>query len=74
MKKNIQPTLKDEVLDQNCQNLKNVTQGKQLYLIPNLSLKDLSNAAGIPVNEIQQVLSERLQLTFFEFISEYKVI
>ena len=73
MRQEIKPILEDEVLDQHCQNLRVVMETKQLFLRPNLSLMDLSNEAGIQVDEVKKVLSERLQLTFFEFISEYKI-
>ena len=73
MRQEIKPILKGEVLDQHCQNLRVVMETKQLFLRPNLSLRDLSNEAGIQVDEVKKVLSERLQLSFFEFISEYKV-
>ena len=70
MRQEIKPILEDEVLDQHCQNLRVVMETKQLFLRPNLSLMDLSNEAGIQVDEVKKVLSERLQLSFFGFISE----
>ena len=73
IRKEIKTTLTDEVLNQHCQNLRIAMETKQLFLRPNLSLRDLSNEAGIQVDEVKKVLSERLQLTFFEFISEYKI-
>ena len=73
MRQEIKPILKDEVLDQHCQNLRVVMETKQLFLRPNLSLRDLSNETGIQVDEVKKVLSERLQLSFFGFISEYKI-
>ena len=73
MRKEIKPILTDEVLDQHCQNLKAVMKKKQLFLRSNLSLRDLANETSIQVNEVKQTLSKRLDLTFFEFISEYKI-
>jgi AraC-like DNA-binding protein len=73
LRKKIKHAQKDNVLDQYSQDLKIVTKTKQLFLRPNLSLRELSNAVGIPVDAVKQVLREKLQLTFFEFISEYKV-
>ena len=73
MRQEIKPILEDEVLDQHCQNLRVAMETKQLFLRPNLSLRDLSNEAGIQVDEVKKVLSERLQLSFFEFICEYKI-
>ena len=72
-KKEIITNLTDEVLNQYCQNIRIVMKTKKLFLRPNLSLRDLSNEAGIPIDDIAKVLSTKLQLTFFEFISEYKI-
>ena len=72
-RKKIKPALKDDVLGQHCQNLKIVTEEKQLFRRPNLSLRDLSNEVGISVDEVTKILSERMQVTFFEFITGYKV-
>ena len=73
LRKKIKLALKDDVLDQHCQNLKIVTEEKQLFRRPNFSLRDLSNEVGISVNEVKKILSERMQITFFEFITGYKV-
>ena len=73
IRKKIKPALKDDVLGQHCQNLKIVTEEKQLFRRPNLSLRDLSNEVGISVDEVTKILSERMQVTFFEFITGYKV-
>ena len=73
LRKKIKHALKDNVLDQYSRDLIIVTKTKQLFLRPKLSLRELSNEVGIPVDEVKQVLREKLQLTFFEFISSYKV-
>ena len=73
LRKKIKHALKDNVLDQYSQDLKIVTKTKQLFLKPNLSLTDLSNEVGISVDEVKKILSEKLQVTFFEFISKHKV-
>jgi len=73
IRKKIETALIDDALDQRCQELKNITNTKELFLKPNLSLNDLSNEVGISVDEVKKILSEKLQVTFFEFISKYKV-
>ena len=73
MRKEIKITLTEKVLNQHFQNLKIAMETKQLFLRPNLSLIDLSKETRIPVDEVEKVLRNKLQLTFFEFISEYKV-
>ena len=39
-----------------------------------MCLNDLSIEAGIPIEYVNQVLSEKLNSTFFEFISKYKIV
>ena len=65
--------LSNEVLDKYHQELKYAIKSKSLYLRPNLCLDDLSDETGISIENVKQVLSEKLNLSFFEFISEYKV-
>ena len=65
--------LSNEVLDEFHQKLESVIKSKSLYLRPNLCLDDLSDETGISVEYVKQVLSEKMNLSFFEFISEYKV-
>ena len=65
--------LSNEVLDKYHQELETVIKSKLLYLRPNLCLNDLSEETGISIEYVIQVLSEKLNLSFFEFISEYKV-
>ena len=66
--------LSNEVLDQYHQELESVIQTKSLYLRPKLCLDDLSIETGIPAEHVKQVLNEKLHLTFFEFISKYKIV
>ena len=63
----------NEELDQYYQKLDSIIKSKSLYLRPKLCLDDLSIETGIPVKYVKQVLSEKLNLTFFEFISKYKI-
>ena len=65
--------LSNEILDKYHQELDSVIKSKSLYLRPKLCLDDLSDETGISIEFVKQVLSEKLNLSFFEFISEYKV-
>ena len=65
--------LSNEILDQYHQEIEFVLITKSLYLKPNLCLDDLSIETGIPTEYVKQVLSEKLNSTFFEFISKYKI-
>ena len=65
--------LSNEILDQYHQEIEFVIITKSLYLKPNLCLDDLSIETGIPIEYVKQILSEKLNSTFFEFISKYKI-
>ena len=65
--------LSNEVLDQYHQKLESIIKSKSLYLRPKLCLDDLSIETGIPIKYVEQVLSKKLNSTFFEFISKYKI-
>ena len=65
--------LSDEILNQYHQKLESVIKSKLLYLRPKLCLDDLSIETGIPLEYVKQVLSEKLNSTFFEFIAKYKI-
>tara|TARA_B110000196_G_C20967739_1_gene577124 strand:+ start:307 stop:729 length:423 start_codon:yes stop_codon:yes gene_type:complete len=66
--------LSNEALDQYHQKLDSIIKTKSLYLRSNLCLNDLSIETGIPIEYVNQVLSEKLNSTFFEFISKYKIV
>ena len=66
-------TLSNKVLNQYHKELDSIMRTKSLYLRPNLCLNDLSNETGIPVDFINQVFSDKLNLSFFEYVSKYKI-
>ena len=65
--------LSNEALDQYHQKLDSIMKTKSLYLRPNLCLDDLSNETGIPIEYVKQIFSEKLNLSFFEYVSKYKI-
>ena len=65
--------LSAETLNQYCNKLRFIMETNQLYLRPRLSLDDLSLETGIPIDYVRKVLDKKLKMTFFEFISEYKI-
>ena len=65
--------LSNKMLNQYHKELELAMKTKSLYLRPNLCLNDLSNETGIPVEYVKQVFSEKLNLSFFEYISKYKI-
>ncbi|WP_298902830.1 helix-turn-helix domain-containing protein [uncultured Psychroserpens sp.] len=60
-----QNTIKDQLI--------NAVQIEKLHLKHNLKIKDLSVAINIPSHHISQVLSERMEMSFYEFINMYRV-
>ena len=65
--------LSNKMLNQYHKELELAMKTKSLYLKPNLCLDDLSNETGIHVEYIKHVFSEKLNLSFFEYISKYKI-
>ena len=65
--------LSNKMLNQYHKELELAMKTKSLYLRPNLCLNDLSNETGIPVEYVKQVFSEKLNLSFFEYVSKYKI-
>ena len=65
--------LSNKMLNQYDKELELAMRTKSLYLRPNLCLNDLSNETGIPVEYVKQVFSEKLNLSFFEYVSKYKI-
>ena len=65
--------LSNKMLNQYHKELELAMKTKSLYLRPNLCLDDLSIETGIPVEYVKQVFSEKLNLSFFEYISKYKI-
>ena len=65
--------LSDDILEKYQQELETVIITKSLYLRPGLCLDDLSIETGIPIKYVKQVLSDKLNVTFFEFISGFKI-
>ena len=65
--------LSNKMLNQYHQELDLAMKTKSLYLRPNLCLDDLFSETGIPVEYVKQVFSEKLNLSFFEYVSKYKI-
>ena len=63
----------NKMLNQYHQELGLAMKTKSLYLRSNLCLDDLSNETGIPVEHVKQVFSKKLNLSFFEYVSKYKI-
>ena len=65
--------LSNKVLNQYHKKIDSIMKTKSLYLRPRLCLEDLSIETGIPADYIKQVFSGKLNVTFFEYVSKYKI-
>ena len=48
-------------------------EDEKIYLKQNLKIKDLSIAINVPSHHISQVLSERMQMSFYDFINTHRI-
>jgi AraC-like DNA-binding protein len=55
------------------QKLKNYMKTQQLYLIPSLTIDDLSKKLSIPSWYLSQVINDSFNQNFFNFINKYRV-
>ena len=53
--------------------LENVMQTQKLYLLPTLSLKELSEASSIAQHHITQTLNEYASVNFYDYTNAYRV-
>lgn len=51
----------------------NSLETEQLYLIPELTLKDLSEAVGHPSRRVSQVINDCMDKSFFELVNGYRI-
>ena len=54
-------------------NLLDLMRSEKPYLDPELKLVSLSVRLNIPSNHLSQVINEQLNLSFFDFINQYRV-
>ena len=51
-----------------------ILKKEKLYLQPRLKIRDLATALNIPSHHISQVLNERMQVSFYDFINKYRIV
>jgi AraC-like DNA-binding protein len=54
-------------------NLKQLMADEKLYLDPDLSLPKLAEHLGTSVNHLSQAINSGLEMTFFDYINQYRV-
>ena len=53
--------------------LLNHMESKRPYLNPDLRLSDLAEELNIPKHQLSQVINQKLELNFFDFVNQYRV-
>lgn len=72
-KKYEKSTLTEETANAYKQILLDAMSEKKLFLNSELTLQDLSEHLGISTHHLSQVLNERLEQNFFDFVNSYRV-
>jgi AraC-like DNA-binding protein len=72
-KKNANPVLPADIVQQTISILKNSMEEDNLFLNPNLNLNLLSENTGVTQKIISAVLNQHMHKSFNEFINEYRV-
>ena len=65
--------LKDERADEIKQQLKELMAERRLFLDENISLPQLADIINIHPNYLSQVINERFQKNFYDFINSYRI-
>lgn len=73
IKKYKKSTLSSENADKYYKNLQDFVEKKKPYLENDLTLPDLASRLNISVHHLSQVLNERMQQNFFDYINSYRV-
>lgn len=53
--------------------IQQILVSQELFLIPSLSLKDLSQQVGLSERETSRLINKGLNLTFIDFINNYRI-
>lgn len=55
------------------QKVKSFMDQEEIYLNPNITLKELSDKTGIGIHALSQVINQEFKMNFFELINSYRV-
>ena len=72
-KKYERSALTTEQADLILQRLHAIMQSSRPYLVPTLSLPELSKQINVSPHHLSQIINERLHVNFFEYINNYRV-
>jgi len=73
VKKYAKSTLKEDQSDEIWNQIKELMEDKYLYRNPTLRLSDLVQEIGKPLPHVSQVINERMDMTFLDFVNQYRV-
>ncbi|MCK5169654.1 MAG: AraC family transcriptional regulator, partial [Bacteroidales bacterium] len=71
--KYIKSKLPEEKAEEHLNNLLYLMETKQLYTNENLKLRDIADDLSISTHHLSQVINEKLDKNFFDFINSYRV-
>lgn len=67
------PLFDKELLEEYRQQLEELMKDEELYLNPQLTLRDLAEGMEIPANHLSQLLNEGFNRNFSEFVNSYRL-
>lgn len=67
------PVNTDPKAEQYIRQLQNLMESEKLFLDNQLTLKKLADRLGIPAYQLSQLINDRLNQNFFDFINSYRV-
>ncbi|MDJ1483655.1 helix-turn-helix domain-containing protein [Cytophagaceae bacterium YF14B1] len=66
-------TLTNDVADTYLKQLAHLMENEKLYLRQELTIQDLAERTGISRHQLSQLINERLEKNFYDFVNEYRV-
>ncbi|NOG47269.1 MAG: AraC family transcriptional regulator [Calditrichaeota bacterium] len=66
-------TLTDEVVEKTLSNLQRLMEVEKLYLNSDLKLPDLASQLKVTTHQLSQIINEKFEKNFFNFINEYRI-
>ncbi len=73
IKKYDRSSLTNDKAEEYARHLQAIMENEKPYLKNTLTLKELSTITSIPVYHLSQIINERFQMNFYDFINQYRV-
>jgi AraC-like DNA-binding protein len=65
--------IKEEDITLFYQKIKSCVEKEELYLKPDITIKELSEKTGINIHSLSQIINQEFKMNFFELINSYRV-